>query len=76
MTKTAKAVQDNDQADNLVDVIVAPRRSVVGHDGRAVGPGKTVKVPQDEVELLTARGFIEGEGGVLVAKGPATLAVS
>ena len=68
--------QGQDQDLDLVDVIVAPRRSVVGHNGRAVGPGNPVKVPADEVDLLVERGFVLGEGGELVARGPATLAVS
>ena len=74
MSKKTDAVKDADQ--DLVEVIVAARRSVIGHDGRAVGPGNPVKVPKGEVELLAARGFILGEGGELVPKGPATLAVS
>lgn len=85
MTKKANQTQDNgqdldqdlvaleDDAD-LVELIVAPRRSVVGHNGRAVGPGQPVKVPQADAALLIARGFVETEGGVLVAKGPATYA--
>ncbi|MBI6944207.1 hypothetical protein JET76_23050 [Pseudomonas putida] len=78
MTKKTDAVKDaaQDLDQDLVEVTVAPRRSVVGHNGRAVGPGNLVKVPKDEVELLAARGFVLGEGGELVAKGPATLAVS
>lgn len=59
---------------DLVELTVAPRRSVVGHTGRAVGPGKPVMVPAADVEWLMERGFVEADGGVLVAKGPATLA--
>ena len=45
MTKKTDAVKDaaQDLDQDLVEVTVAPRRSVVGHNGRAVGPGNEVR---------------------------------
>ncbi|VVP61710.1 hypothetical protein PS870_06420 [Pseudomonas fluorescens] len=37
---------------------MAHGRTVVGINGKKVGPGETVKVPKDEVESLTTLGFL------------------
>lgn len=43
---------------SIVEVVVAHGRTVVGVNGKSVGPGDTVKVPKDEVESLTKLGFL------------------
>lgn len=45
-------------ASSVVEAVVAHGRTVVGVNGKKVGPGDTVKVPKDEVELLTKLGFL------------------
>ncbi|NMX99345.1 hypothetical protein HBO43_22400 [Pseudomonas veronii] len=43
---------------------MAHGRTVVGVNGKKVGPGEIVKVPKDEVELLTKLGFL-ADGDVI-----------
>ncbi len=43
---------------SVVEAVVAHGRTVVGVNGKRVGPGETVKVPKDEVESLTRLGFL------------------
>jgi|GEM_PF-1030003 len=43
---------------SVVEAVVAHGRTVVGVNGKRVGPGDTVKVPKNEVESLTTLGFL------------------
>lgn len=45
---------------SVVEAVVAHGRTVVGVNGKKVGPGEIVKVPKDEVESLTKLGFLAG----------------
>jgi hypothetical protein len=54
--------------------LVAPGRTVVGHDGKSVGPGVKVWVLDDDVERLTRLGFlVDPEAKALARRGPVTL---
>ena len=49
---------------SVVEAVVAHGRTVVGVNGKKVGPGETVKVQKEEVELLTKLGFL-ADGDVI-----------
>jgi hypothetical protein len=70
MTAAAKKATEGKPVARLV----APGRTVVGNDGKSVGPGAKVWVLDTDVERLTRLGYlVDPEAKPMKRRGPATL---